>query len=117
MASLLSILSSASDPPGKAALEARLSSLPSSPPPPSSSSPSSSTVEAYGAWYSKCFGEIERKMQGVEGGALAAVEAMKEETRRMEGCVRMAEEGRKLGREGGREGRREGGRNGNYFSQ
>jgi len=74
-------------------------------------------VEAYGAWYSKCFGEIERKMQGVEGGALAAVEAMKEETRRMEGCVRMAEEGRKLGREGGREGRREGGRNGNYFSQ
>ncbi|GAB5037483.1 Hypothetical protein NocV09_08200070 [Nannochloropsis oceanica] len=43
----------------------------------------------------KCFGEIERKMQGVEGGALAAVEAMKEETRRMEGCVRMAEEGAK----------------------
>jgi len=61
--------------------------------------------EAYRSWYARCFSSLEQDMKGVEDGALRAMEEMRGEVKRMEGCVRAAEEG-----EGGRRGGGRGGK-------
>ncbi|EWM24790.1 hypothetical protein Naga_100912g1 [Nannochloropsis gaditana] len=102
--SLLAILSPGQEASRREALEARLASL-------SDSLPASRPLpeveelvgegerEAYRSWYARCFSSLEQDMKGVEDGALRAMEEMRGEVKRMEGCVRAAEEG-----EGGRRG-------------